>query len=255
MSAIDTSGTVARVMTILRIITEAPQPLGIKQIAAKTGLPASTTHRLLDLLAAGNFVHKIEATRKYGIGRELFRIAHLVATRSPITEFVQPILDDVTRQTGETALFAMYDATIHRTTYLAKSDSPEPLRFRISLNQRIDPTRAAAGLAILAQLPAREQAQAIANDVAAAGTSPASGDALAARLMRARADHYVVSEGEESPGLVGIAVPATVPPGTIEGAIALAIPEVRFDHGAVTRYFRVIADAADRLARFDVTPY
>jgi DNA-binding IclR family transcriptional regulator len=185
----------------------------------------------------------------------MFRIAHLVATRSPIRGFIQPILDDVTRQTGETALFAMYDSALHRTIYLAKADSPDPLRFRISLNQRIDPTRAAAGLAILAQLPAREQAQAIASDVAAAGTPPVSGDVLATRLNRTRVDHYVISQGEESPGLVGIAVPATVPPGTIEGAIALAIPEVRFDRSAVPRYYRIISDAAERLTRFDVSPW
>ena len=253
-NASDTTGTVARVMTLLRAITESPHPLGIKQIAQATGLPASTTHRLLDLLAEGNFVQKNPATRKYGVGKDVIRIAHLVATRSPITGFIQPILDDLTRQTGETALFAMYVAGQHRTVYMAKSDTPAPLRFRGALTQRIAPARTAAGRAGLARLPAREQAQAIAMDVAAAGSAPVSGDVLASRLARVRADHYAVSEGEELPGLVGIAVAATLPPGTIEGALAVAIPEVRFDRQSVPRYHRMLSAAADRLARFDVEP-
>lgn len=254
-SASDTTGTVARVMMILRALAESAHPLGIKELASITGLPSSTTHRLLDLLTEGNFVQKVEATRKYGVGSDVVRIAHLVAARVPLTGFIQPILDELCRETGETALFAAYVPSQKSAVYIAKSDTSDPLRFRIALHQRIDPARAAAGLAILAFLPDADRDDLLASAVANGASASRDRRKLGARLASVRDDRYVVSEGEELPGLVGIAVPATAPSGTLQGALAIVIPEVRFLRKRMGQYRGALLEAANRFSRLAVNPY
>ena len=128
-------GTVARTLSVLRVVAEAKGTVGVKDVADALGLPMSTSHRLLDLLLEAGFVQKEQIKRRYAIGSEFFRLANLIAHKTSYASLVQPILDELARETGETAMFASYVPARHCISYAAKSDSPNSLRFRIELFQ------------------------------------------------------------------------------------------------------------------------
>ena len=119
----ETLGTVARTLSVLRVVAEAKGSVGVKDVADALGLPMSTSHRLLDLLLEAGFVQKEKVKRRYVIGSELFRLANLVAHKTSYASLVQPLLDELARETGETALFAAYLPAQHCVAYAAKSDS------------------------------------------------------------------------------------------------------------------------------------
>lgn len=77
--------------------------------------------------------------RRYGLGAEFFRLANVVARKASVSSLVQPILDELVRETGETAPFATYQPAQRGVAYVAKSDSPHSLRFRIDLFQPVSP--------------------------------------------------------------------------------------------------------------------
>lgn len=246
----EASGTVARALAVLRALAEAPGPVGVKDLADTLGLPMSTSHRLLDLLSEGGFVEKKPSTRRYGPGPEFFRVANLVVRKASLPERVQPILERLRDDTGETVMFALYLPAQHAVTYAAIADSRQALRFRVDLFEQASLVWGSSGLAVLAGLPEGVQAEVIAE----AGPSPTGRivdrEALAARLAETRRNGYAVSQSDKLPNGVGIAAPLEVVPGTVAGSVVLAIPDVRFDPRLTARYgLKVRAAAASFLGR------
>jgi IclR family acetate operon transcriptional repressor len=243
----ETTGTVARTLAVLRVVAEAKGTVGVKEVADALQLPMSTSHRLLDLLLDAGFVQKEKVKRRYAAGAELLRLANLVAHRASPATLVQPLLDELTRATGETALFAAYLPARHSVAYVAKSDSPHSLRFRIDLYEQAPPEWGASGLAILALLPEPEQAALFAR----ARPSPVTGRRLARaaffeRLATVRRDGFAVTEGEKLADSVGIAVPLTSAAGELAGSLALTIPKVRFVRTKTRTYVELLRSAAAR---------
>ena len=153
----ETLGTVARTLSVLRVVAEAKGTVGVKDVADALGLPMSTSHRLLDLLLEAGFVQKEQIKRRYAIGSEFFRLANLIAHKTSYASLVQPILDELARETGETALFAAYLPAQHCVAYAAKSDSPNSLRFRIDLFQKLPLEWGSTGLAVSPSCPRRSR--------------------------------------------------------------------------------------------------
>ena len=77
-------GTVARTLSVLRVVAEAKGTVGVKDVADALGLPMSTSHRLLDLLLEAGFVQKEQIKRRYAIGSDFFRLANLIAHKPPM---------------------------------------------------------------------------------------------------------------------------------------------------------------------------
>jgi DNA-binding IclR family transcriptional regulator len=242
-------GTVARTLSVLRVVAEAKGSVGVKDVADALGLPMSTSHRLLDLLLEAGFVQKDKAKRRYAIGSELLRLANLVTHKASYAALVQPILDELARETGESAIFASYVPARHCISYAAKSDSPNSLRFRIELFQETPLEWGSTGLAVLAFLTEEEQAAAFAR----AMPSPVTGRrltraAFAERLAVVRRNGYAFTEGEKLPDSVGIAVPLEAIPGEIVGSLALTLPKVRFAQSRTRGYVHLLRRAQARFS-------
>lgn len=245
-------GTTARVLSLLRLLAESGRALGVKSVADALGLPMSTSHRLLDALVEAGFVEKDPMQRRYHVGREFFRIANLVTQTTTPAAALQPVLNGLTAQTGETAILSLYLPAQQTMTHAAKCDTPEALRYRVALHERMPLEWGATGLAILAFLPEETRAAIFAR----ASPSPVSGDTLTreafeARIAAVRRDGYAMSEGEKVPESVGIAVPLESAPGTVFGSLALTIPQIRFDRSKIRAYADLLREAAQRFSRAD----
>lgn len=245
----DTSGTVARTLSVLTALAESGGPVGVKDVADATGLPMSTAHRMLDLLRAAGFVERDAAQRRYRPGLRFLRIASLVARGTSLAALCQPALDRIGATTGETALYSEYRPDGHRVVYAAKCDSPNTLRYRIELFQPVPVECGASGLAILAFLPA-----AVRDAVCAAPRpAPATGraalpEAIAARLEEIRRDGHAFSRGEKLPDSVGVAVPVRLAGGPPVGSLTLTVPRSRFDPARLAGYVSLLEAEARTLS-------
>lgn len=245
----ETPGTVARTLLVLRVVAEAKGPIGVKHVADALGLPMSTSHRLLDLLLGAGFVDKDMARRRYRVGPEFSRLASLIAAKTSFCCRAQPILDELTGETGETTLFASYLPAQRAMTFVAKSDSPQSLRFRIDLHRQQPLGWGAAGLAILAYLPDAVQAEVFARSQ----PSPMTGRRLTRaafyeRIAAVRRDGFAATESERLADSVGIAAPIETSPGNVVGAIGFTIPKVRFSRAKTKTYAELARRAAARFA-------
>lgn len=237
----ETLGTVARALSVLTVLAESKDAVGVKDVATALDLPMSTSHRLLDLLQEGGFVQKDEQRRRYTIGMEFLRLANLVAQRTSYGAAVQPALDRIAKETGETTMYAEYLPTKRAVMYSAKADSVQSLRFRITLFQETPVEWGASGQVILAFLPPEVQKEI----QAASRPSPISKQRLSRtaffeRIEQVRKNGYAISENEKLPDSVGIAVPVMLGADQIGGSITLTIPKVRFVRAKLAGYIDLL---------------
>lgn len=248
--AADTSGTVARTLAVLTVMAERGGSVGVTDIAKALGLPMSTSHRLLDLLGGAGFVERDATQRRYRLGLQFLRVAHLVTQNASFATLCQPALERITTQTGETALYCEYVPDDHLAAYAAKSDSTHSLRYRIALFDPAPVECGASGLAILSFLPSPVRAAIC----AAPRPSPltgkrVSGGDLALHIETTRRKGFAFSNGEKLPDSIGIAVPVTMSAEQPVGSLTLTIPESRFVRSKLKGYVALLAEEARLLTR------
>ena len=91
-----------RMMRLLEVLAEHPEPLGLKQISQYTGLHPSTAHRILSSMSADRLVDRVEPG-SYRLGMRLLELGNLVKSRISVRELALPMMRELHSQTGETA--------------------------------------------------------------------------------------------------------------------------------------------------------
>jgi DNA-binding IclR family transcriptional regulator len=246
----ETLGTIERVLSLLTVIAESERALGVKDVSDALQLPMSTSHRLLDLLLEAGFVEKDQAKRRYAVGLEFLRLASLVTQKTSYPALVQPILDQITAKSGETSIYTTYLPAPRAVMYAAKSDSPDSLRFRITLFQQTPLEWGASSLAILAFLPAGIQEEVFANpSPSLTARKRLSRSAFFQRIETVQRTGFAFTESEKLQDSVGIAAPVMISEVNVVGSIALTIPKVRFIQSKLASYATIVKQAANGVSR------
>src|SRR5258707_11781507 len=92
---------IERMMKLLDVLSQHPEPLGLKQIAQYTGLHPSTAHRILSSMSADRIVDRVEPG-SYRLGMRLLELGNLVKSRISVRELALPLMRELHSQTGET---------------------------------------------------------------------------------------------------------------------------------------------------------
>jgi len=248
-SSTTSSGTVARVAKLLRVLAESNGPAALGDIAQRMALPPSTTHRLLNLLADQGLVERNSATKNYGAGLELFRIGALISSKMEITEVATKFMQEVVDECDETCMLSLREATTHSFTIAKVIYGSHPLRYEVDLYQRSSLVWGAPGRGILAFLPEDDIEAALAYEstrpqrVAGQKVSPSVREDLAATRRRG----YAFTKGQNVPGAVGVSAPIYNPAGVI-GALCVTIPESRFTENIRERVAKVVCSQAKKLS-------
>jgi len=93
---------IERMMKLLDVLSQHPEPLGLKQIAQYTGLHPSTAHRILSSMSADRIVDRVEPG-SYRLGMRLLELGNLVKSRISVRELALPLMRELHSGTGETA--------------------------------------------------------------------------------------------------------------------------------------------------------
>jgi IclR family acetate operon transcriptional repressor len=98
---------VERALLVLELLAEAPEPLGVNDIARRLDVSPSSASRLLGTLAGHGLVEKVEATGRYRLGVRLLQLGTHVLQRLDVRTVARPILDQIEAATGETATLSL----------------------------------------------------------------------------------------------------------------------------------------------------
>jgi len=90
-----------RAMLLLDVLAKQTEPVALKNLAAATGLHASTAHRILNDLVVGRYVERVDSGL-YQLGMRLLELGSLVKGRLNVREVALDYMRELHKVTGQT---------------------------------------------------------------------------------------------------------------------------------------------------------
>lgn len=214
---------VSKLFATLDVFSDGPARLTLTQIARRTGLPTSTTARLLHALTQEGWLERRAVDGSYQIGMRLWELGALAPRKRDLRDAAIPYLQD------------LYEA-VHQNVQLAVLDEGEALCIeRVYGKHAVDnetdaggrlPLHATAtGKALLAHAPegvlARVLAGPLMQHTPSTLTDPT---ALRQELSRIRTTGIAISREERTEGVVAIASPIRSVHRGLVGAVGIVAP-------------------------------
>ncbi|MFI7614018.1 IclR family transcriptional regulator [Nonomuraea terrae] len=196
--------SVERALDVLEALAEHGGEAGLSEIAARTGLPYGTIHRLLQTLLVRGYVRQ-ESDRRYALGGGLVRLGGVAG--GMVGVWARPYLSKLVELSGETANLAVLEGDF--VVYVAQVPSPRRLRMFAEVGRRVLPHSTAVGKALLAGRPPAE-AVAVFERTGMPRRTPntiVDRSAMLTELQAVRGRGYALDLGEEELGVHCLAVP------------------------------------------------
>jgi len=217
-----TPGTqsIDRAAQLLVHVVENPEPTSVGALAETTGLPKSTTSRLLRALERQGLVQRAGARGSLSPGPVLLRFAGRGRTDIDLAEASSETLGALAARTGETINLAV--AGPLGVEHLAQRDSRHFLGGTNWVGRRVPYHCSANGKVLLAfggaRLPSGELERFAPHTIV-------DRSALAAELAETRRRGYATAVDELEPGLAAVAAPVYA--GETVAALSISGPTVR----------------------------
>lgn len=237
--------TLDNALNLLTYFTVQQPAWGVRALAKQSGVHPAIVHRVLATFAESGFLVQNEESGKYSLGLRVFELGQVVRKTFSPSEAVQPILQRLAEQSGETVFLSWLDG--EEGLCVGMVQSQHQLRFSIELGQRFPLYAGAHAKAILAFQTTSFQEQSFAEGVAA-GVSMPSWEAFQARLADVRAQGWAYTHGESAASVAGLAIPLMARDHqTVTGSITIAGPQDRLREESVTELLTHLRDSAKRL--------
>lgn len=235
--------SVERSYTLLELIAEAGGEISLSKLAAASGLPLATVHRLARTLAAGGYVRHL-ASRRYALGPRLIQLGE--ASSRILGSLGAPNLARLADKTGESANMAIFDRD--GVVYVAQSPSRHSMRMFTEVGRRVEAHCTGVGKVLLAQMRPEVVRATVTRTGMPAHTrhTITDPDALEAELAKIRKQGYAVDNEEQEIGVRCIAVSV---PGDSMTAISVSGPTGRVTLEAIEAISRTLHEEAELLAR------
>jgi DNA-binding IclR family transcriptional regulator len=240
--------SVAKALRLLALFRGADVPVRVAEASALTGLPRSTTHRLLASLQARDFIRQDRASRAYFPGDALLVLARTIARHDDVRDAARAELAALVQRTGETANFIVLRD--RKATFVDGIESGAVPRVAANVGVLADPHATAGGKALLAALGDDAVRRIFPNERLPARTPATivSRLKLLHHLAAIRGAGYATSAGESNRTVFAVAAAVRTPGGDVLGAISLAAPPARMTPYAQAALALEVRRAAERIA-------
>lgn len=217
--------SVERAFAVLSAVADGP--VGVTEVAARTGLAKSTAARILATLEREGAVEQESGGTRYRLGPRITTLAAGLRDRRGLVAIAHPTLVDLAAETGEASGLSVPDGrTAH---YVDQVDSPNPVQVRDWAGTRIPMHAVSSGQVFLAHLPPPSLARFLAEPLER--FTPATltdAGALLERLREVRRDGHAWVREELEAGIASVAAPVAGPDGEVVAAIHVHGPAYRF---------------------------
>ena len=101
--------SIGKMVEVLGCFSTVHRQLSLGQVAAATGTPRASAHRMLSALREIGFIEQDPRTGSYGLGIRLFELGSLALANLDLLREAKPFLDRLTRLTGESAHLGVFN--------------------------------------------------------------------------------------------------------------------------------------------------
>lgn len=235
--------SVHRALDLLEVVAARGGTLTIGEIAALTGIPLPTAHRILRTLVDRGYMRQAP-DRRYALG---FRLVPLGASASTMVGAgTERVLGRVVDALGETANLAMLDGD--RVAYVAQVPGKHAMRMFTEVGRRVHPHCTAVGKAVLSAAPEDDVRSLLARTGLPRHTSSTITDidVFLTQLEEVRARGYALDEGEQEVGVRCLAV--RLPGSAVQMGLSISGPAPRMTDDLLAEAVPILQSAARDLA-------
>ena len=239
---------VERALDILSCFGQNGPVLSLTEIAEQVSMPKSTVHRYLVTLENKRFINRDEVTGMYHLGFRFIEMASLELQDVDLQRWVQPHLERLSAECGETVDLAVLDGA--HVIYLQVIESPQRVKLAATVGQRLPAFCTASGKAFLAYLP-DDQVHKILSEGLPKYTenTRVSLTDLVQDLRVTRRRGFAISEQEYEKDINAVAAPILDANGCPVAVIAVAGPSFRLPRARMLMVGRSIRAAAESIVR------
>lgn len=240
--------SIGRAFAILEEVARNRDGIALADLSKRVGLHNSTTFHLVKTMVSLGYIRQIKESKRYRIGRPLFALAASALDEMEMVSMATPVLDDLSRETGESSHFAsrMSDAVV------VMARTPGPGAFQ--LTDRVGVVRpaycTALGKVILAALRPDQLDRYLDRIELKALTSKTitSPQRLRRELQDVRRAGIAFDDGEFNNEVRCAAMPVYDFSGQVVGAIGISGPVWRLSIQALQNKARDLNEAAKQLS-------
>ena len=238
---------IERAVDILQVLSEDSRELGAGELGERLSLHKSTVHRLLTVLDQHRLIRRNAETGRYTLGLRLFEFGTRAVRGLQLRDQAQPHLDQLARETGETAHICVFDNG--EMVSVAYAEGPRSIRMPATVGRRTAAYCSAVGKAVLAFLPESVLDEVLTRPLhARTEKTLVTRAALLADLRQVRIRGYAVDNEEREKGLRCVGAPVWNYSGEVAAAVSVAGPSFRITRTRVPTIARAVVAMTRRLS-------
>lgn len=239
--------SLCRALSILNVIAEEERGLTMTDIAQRSKLPLSTTHRLLTTLQHERYVRFDNEQSLWMMGVQAFIIGNAFVRSRDIIATSRPFMMDLMEKSGETVNLAVADQG--ECIYLAQVECRQMMRVQAKPGSRVPMHSSAVGKALLAAMPDEKARKFLAMRELTRGTDKTVVDlkALCKEIEEARKTGFARDDEEHCVGLRCVASVIYDEFGTPMAAVSLSGPLARIGDDRFPVLGTMVAETARQI--------
>lgn len=233
-------------LVLLETLARSERPCGVTELAKELELTKSNVHRLLQGLVYQGFARNVASTGRYELTMKLWELGSHVFGKLDVRHVADPFMKELAAATSETVHLSSLEGI--EVLYLAKIDSPQPVRAYTTVGGRAPAQCVATGKAQLAWSdPATIESVKIAL-AKYTSKSIVRSEQLENELDRVRVQGFAINIGEWREQVCGVAGPIRDGSGKVVAALGVSGPADRLKPRVMHNLAPAIIEACDRVS-------
>jgi IclR family acetate operon transcriptional repressor len=236
--------SVTRSLRVLEAVAQ-HQPVTVGELTKLFGLPKSTVQRTLVTLAEAGWLRaNRKDTTRWEIGARVLAVRPAALQGSSLFAAAREPMIRLRDAVNETIHLSVPDA-LQCMVVVDRVDCDHPVRTFHTIGDTSPLHATAVGRAVLAHAPKQDVEELITRGLERfSDTTPADPDELRAELDRIRTDGYAINRNQFRPGVCALAAPVLDESGTPLAAVAISMPDSRYDADRVPEWGGLVAGTA-----------
>lgn len=234
----------SRGLTLLILLSESEQGLTLTEMSHRTGLAASTTHRLLRGLEAMGFAEQSGDPSRWRVGVTAFSVGNAFARARSVVATARPAMQALMETADETVNLAVEEQG--NAVYLAQVEGRQLMRAFSRPGSRVLLHCSGVGKALLMGAGRDRASRWVSEKPLTRLTEKTLTDleALLSDLDTARPRGFVIDDEEHAVGLRCVAAPVYNEVSEPMAALSISGPAARIDDARLADLGRMVAETA-----------
>lgn len=240
--------SVDRTLTILEVLSDYEDGLGITEISEKVELHKSTVHRLLNTLIYKGYIKQDKGTNKYGLTLKLFELGNKKVEKMDLISIARPYLKELVEKIDEVVHLVIREGI--EVMYVCKVEPQKSMKMYTRIGMRKPMYCTAMGKAMMSQMT-EEEVEEIwnASDIQKlTDNTIVDFNKLKESLKDIRKKGYAIDEQEVETGIRCVGTVIRDYKGEVCGAISLSSSIITFTEDKTEYFSQVILEYANKIS-------